>query len=874
MPLTLLGLLAIQVATTVAGTLLRSMLRKTPEAQDLQFPTTDEGTPIPVIWGIGQVAPVIVCVGAIRKENHSPLLGTPYTYYSARMQAVVCLGLVDELNDIQFGERSIRLYHFKDGDNGPASDAADNTDVMTSSGAPFTLPNIGGLTGLGAGGYDAINFEIHARQLFGGKHQGGGVEGVVSFKTGKPGTSSVAQALLAAPAGESVYPDMCIIDFGGINGGYITDGSFYWCANSPTPPPVTVLVGRRPAKLRSRLDVDYTYLPNPIGIDANPMEILFELLTDAPASIADNTGHGAGISPDLVDQAGWQAVSDVLAGERFGLSYTWTRQSSYRSVVDEVLRHIDAEMYQDPATGLFTVTLARQDYDVGDLLEITPSNADELEFDRQGWRDTVNEVRIKYRQYDGGTAGIVTGETLTPAFRLNMGIAVLGRYQCQGRNISAYTVHNVTQAVTLVEGTDYAVDAATGMFTFTLTANVALGDELTVDYTAAPTFVGFRDATAQAQDLGNREATGEVRSLTLEFPMVTQARLAQFIANRELSKRMRPLATARWKMSRAGHTIRPAGVVKLTWPDYDLSALPMRVVSVDYGTLEDDAITVEAMEDVWGVLLTEDAAPADIGHDGGACPPPSGVTGLSDSDGMYVQVFGAADTSVYGVELEVENSSSATTGTTISFTQLYAGRGGETRSVWLAADAWPFVRARHTDVNGILAPSEWTPWSQVAAGDKTTIPGTPPPPVFALQFLPSESLLWPCQLSWASQGESVKYLCTHFGAPSAEQARAGASGGAYGWKVLDASDMAFADSPLSRAGESMQCGMVCYSGDPSGVGLGLESAVAQGTTGARTSTDGGGGGTVVPSTPDAVIVNHTAPETVYSRTGSIVYIRT
>lgn len=870
MPITLLGWLAIQVATTAGSILLKSMLRKTPEAQDLEIPTTDEGTPIPVVWGIAQVAPVITCVGSIRTEDHSPLLGTPYTYYSARMQAVICLGLVDELNDIQFGERSIRLYHWKDGDNGPAADDADNESVLVSGGEPFTLPY------KDPGTYAGKFFSVYARQLFGGKHQGGGVEGSMFWAPGVSsgnGPSQVAQALLSAPAGESQYPGICFMDFGSYDGGYVADGVFYWGANNPTPPALSVVVGRRPSKL-ANLSLGAT-TPNPIGLDANPMEMLYELLTDHADNVTDATGHGAGIAAALVDATTLAAVSDVLKGEQFGLSYTWTRQSTYRSVVDEICRHIDGEFYQDPETGLLTVTLARQDYEVADLLEITPSNASELEFERQGWRDTVNEVRIKYRQFDGGTAGIVEGEELTPAVDFDFGVAYL---QCQGRNISDYTLHDTTQSIDLVEGEDYTVNPATGTFTVAGNGAADLGDRITVDYTAAPVFVGFRDATAQAQDLGNKMATGEVRSLTLEFPMVTRSGLAQFIANRELSKRMRPLATARFKMNRTGHAITPASVVKLTWPDYDLSELPMRVVSVDYGTLEDDAITVECMEDVWGTLLVNDAAPDDIFHDANKCEAPKGVTALHDSDGDYIQVFGAQDTSVYGVEFQSAGSATGSGAGDITPTQIYAGRGGETRSVWQTASggASSFVRARHTDVNGVLDPSDWTPWSQVVTGDRTTIPGTPAPPVVFLQFLPSSALKWPCQMTWGSTGATVRDICTHFGAPSAASAMLGPSYGATGSKMIDTGDMGGgADSPLSGPGESMQCGMVAFSGDPSGVGQGLMSAVYNASTGARSDGSSTGDGSDPPLvTPDAVLTNHTTPETVYSRTGSIVYIRT
>jgi hypothetical protein len=59
---------------------------------------------------------------------------------------------------------------------------------------------------------------------------------------------------------------------------------------------------------------------------------------------------------------------------------------------------VDGIIYPDPETGLYTVKLARNDYDVADLVVLNESNIDlsTVEFSRMSWEDTRNTTIVNY----------------------------------------------------------------------------------------------------------------------------------------------------------------------------------------------------------------------------------------------------------------------------------------------------------------------------------------------------------------------------------------------------------------------------------------------------------------------------------------------
>lgn len=91
-----------------------------------------------------------------------------------------------------------------------------------------------------------------------------------------------------------------------------------------------------------------------------------------------------GLSRDFMDDSAWRRAADTLYAERLGLCLEWKRSDSFKTFRDIVLAHISAEVYLDRNSGLLSIRLLRDDYDVeslplfdedSGLLEITQEEA-------------------------------------------------------------------------------------------------------------------------------------------------------------------------------------------------------------------------------------------------------------------------------------------------------------------------------------------------------------------------------------------------------------------------------------------------------------------------------------------------------------------
>jgi hypothetical protein len=248
-----------------------------------------------------------------------------------------------------------------------------------------------------------------------------------------------------------------------------------------------------------------TTVPQPItGADANPAHIIFEALT--------NTDWGMGSPETAIDKAGFEAIAVTLYAEGFGLSMLWTRQASIQDFIQEVLDHIQAVLFVDPATGLLTLKLIRGDYDPDTLDELTPDNAVLSSFSRKLWGEIANEIVVSWTNPD----------------------------------------------------------------------------------------TEKEETTPPAQDLASIAAQGLI-SDSRNYYGVRNAALAQRLAWRELASAGQPLASFEAEVDRTQYLLRPASVIKVTWPEYALAGVVCRVTSVDYGRPGDMSIKLSLIEDVFGL---------------------------------------------------------------------------------------------------------------------------------------------------------------------------------------------------------------------------------------------------------------------------------
>lgn len=109
------------------------------------------------------------------------------------------------------------------------------------------------------------------------------------------------------------------------------------------------------------------------------------------------------------------------------------------------------------------------------------------------------------------------------------------------------------------------------------------------------------EETVYAQDLGNIAMQGAVISDSRNYSGVRKADLAQRLANRELRQASTPLCICEATVNRAMWDITPFECVKLTWPEYGLHGVVMRVLDVNYGKTGDSAIKLSLVEDVFSL---------------------------------------------------------------------------------------------------------------------------------------------------------------------------------------------------------------------------------------------------------------------------------
>lgn len=151
-----------------------------------------------------------------------------------------------------------------------------------------------------------------------------------------------------------------------------------------------------------------------------------------------------------------------------------------------------------------------------------------------------------------------------------------------------------------------------------------------------------QEETITAQDLASISTQGGIVSDSRNYYGVRNPVLAQNLAYRDLRSAGQPLATCEAEVDRTQWRLRPASVLKLTWPEYSVSELVMRVTSIDYGKPGDPTIKLSLMEDVYGLDVgSYDAPPTTEWVD-----PTSEPTPIETVEIFTLPLFFAADTTV------------------------------------------------------------------------------------------------------------------------------------------------------------------------------------------------------------------------------------
>lgn len=226
---------------------------------------------------------------------------------------------------------------------------------------------------------DGAAVNINLPNLYGGKEKGGGFISNCLYYTGS--TTQGIDAYLESKIGAGLVPGyrgFAHIVFPQANIGE---------ANQLKP--IWFEVSRYTNGLGLLLD------KNKVGDDLNPMEMLYQAFS--------LEFGGLGVPVTMIDFPSFVAAADILHNEGNGMSLVISTPNSGKDIANEVLRQVDALMYQDPESGKMVVKLIRNDYILPDLPVFDESNVLMVrQFTSKLWEDTINQVRVTYTNRDKG----------------------------------------------------------------------------------------------------------------------------------------------------------------------------------------------------------------------------------------------------------------------------------------------------------------------------------------------------------------------------------------------------------------------------------------------------------------------------------------
>ena len=130
----------------------------------------------------------------------------------------------------------------------------------------------------------------------------------------------------------------------------------------------------------------------------------------------------------------------------------------------------------------------------------------------------------------------------------------------------------------------------------------------------------YKESFAVAQDVANAMIQGGGNVATAKatvgessYPGVTDSTLASVLAWRDVRGQSYPLARATFKVSREFWDLTIGDVIAWTHASLGFTQLPMRITSIDYGKLQDNAMTVTTVQDVFQFAAASFGAPPGSG---------------------------------------------------------------------------------------------------------------------------------------------------------------------------------------------------------------------------------------------------------------------
>jgi len=328
---------------------------------DFNFPTATEGRAVPLLWGTVDItAPNVIWYGDLRTDRirekvrtsmfSSKKVTVGYNYYLG-LQFGICRGPLDGKHD---GILAVQVddEYIYDG-------------FTTSPRVPVSSGTIA----------------VNQPALF-GENSGGIVGNFGVF----PGTETQLRSTYLEGA-VSGSPDI----LPAYRGTHHVVAEQIGIGSSPSLRPFKFTSRRIPMGLTSSLSPNSTGLEIVNGLDANPMYVLYEILT--------NADWGLAISSSEIDVAGFVDAATTLHAEGNGFSAILDNPQEASALINEIERQCDGVLTRDTATGVYVFTLIREatlPSPASSMLVADESNCEGVEFSRATWSETTNEVRVEY----------------------------------------------------------------------------------------------------------------------------------------------------------------------------------------------------------------------------------------------------------------------------------------------------------------------------------------------------------------------------------------------------------------------------------------------------------------------------------------------
>lgn len=127
-------------------------------------------------------------------------------------------------------------------------------------------------------------------------------------------------------------------------------------------------------------------------------------------------------------------------------------------------------------------------------------------------------------------------------------------------------------------------------------------NEITVNYRPLGS---SKDENITVQNIAAIQNQGSVVSQTINYPAISSSTVAATVASRDLRQRSTPLAKLKIRVNRDAWNSNIGDVVRLNLDAFGIELLVFRILGIDFGNLTDGVISIDAIEDIFGLSISE-----------------------------------------------------------------------------------------------------------------------------------------------------------------------------------------------------------------------------------------------------------------------------